>query len=344
MNEDGSFGSSFGLENPVAATTRYENNVGRNRLQGNVNARIKILPSLSFTSRVGVDVLDVRESIFEPSVLQSSATGRAVVGNFDNQRVVYDNFLQYIFENAANTFNITVGTSFQEDSQESTFTESVDFPTDEFNGLSSGAQPLTTAGEFSGDNLRSFFGNVNYNYDERFFVTASVRRDGSSRFINNRWGTFPGVSVAWRLSNESFLASGPFSDLKLRLGWGQTGNNNVGNFSSRQLFAGGNNFLDTPGTAPSQIGNPDLKWETTTSLDFGIDFGFLNNRLNGLVNFYQKNTEDLLLNRPIPTTSGFVSVLQNIGEVQNRGLEIELGYDIIAVSYTHLTLPTTPYV
>ena len=114
-------------------------------------------------------------------------------------------------------------------------------------------------------------------------MTGTVRRDGSSRFINNRWGTFPGVSVAWRLSDEDFLNNGPFSELKLRAGWGQTGNNNIGNFAARQLFSGGSNFEDTPGTSPAQIGNPDLKWETTTSISLGVDFGILSDRLTGSI-------------------------------------------------------------
>jgi TonB-linked SusC/RagA family outer membrane protein len=329
FNDDGSFGSAFGLENPVAASTRYDNTVIRGRTQGNVFARIKILPSLSFTSRIGVDLLNNNESIFEPSVLQSSATGRAVVGNISNTRVVYDNFLNYIWESGFSSLNVIVGTSFQEDKRNSTFAEAVDFPTDQFTGLSSGAQPLTTNGAFTGDNLQSIFANANYNFDEKYYITATIRRDASSRFINNRVGVFPGVSAAWNISREGFLADGPFTNLKLRLGWGQTGNNNIGNFAARQLFGGGANFLDLPGTAPTQIGNPDLRWETTTSIDAGIDFAILNDRLSGSIDIYKKNTTDLLLNRPIPTTSGFLSVLENVGEVQNQGIEFAINYGVI---------------
>lgn len=327
--EDGSFGSAFGLENPVAATTAYQNNVGRNRLNGKVFAKIKFGGGFSFQTTLGTDIIDSRESVFEPRVLQSSATGSAIVGNIRNTRLVNDNVLNYVFESGDHSFIALAGVSFQEDKFTSTFAEAIDFPTDQFTGLSSGAQPLTTNGGFDGDNLQSFFGNINYNYGGKYFVTATIRRDGSSRFINERFGTFPGVSAAWRLSNESFLTDGPFSELKLRVGWGQTGNNNIGNFASRQLFGGGQNFLDTPGTAPTQIGNPDLKWETTTAIDAGIDFGILRNRIIGSIDVYRKNTTDLLLNRPIPTTSGFASVLQNIGEVQNQGIEFNLNFGVV---------------
>ncbi len=324
--DDGSYGSAFGLENPVAAVNEYQNRVDRNRLQGKVFGKIKITDFLSFTSTFGTDILDVREDIYEPRVLQSSATGVAVVAAVKNVRFVNDNVLNFVWESGQSTILALAGISFQEDKRNTTFAEAVDFPTDGFGGLSSGAQPLTTNGGYSGDNLQSFFGNVNYNFGERYFFTGTIRRDGSSRFVNNRWGTFPGVSVAWRLSNESFLANGPFSELKLRAGWGQTGNNNIGNFDARQLYGGGSNYLDSPGTAPSQIGNPDLKWETTTSISFGLDFGLIQDRLGGSVDIYRKNTTDLLLNRPIPTTSGFNSVLQNIGEVQNQGVELNLNF------------------
>lgn len=324
--DDGSYGSAFGLENPVAAVNEYKNKVDRNRLQGKVYGKIKITDFLSFTSTFGTDILDVREDVYEPRVLQSSATGSAVVAAVKNVRFVNDNVLNFVWEGGQNTILALAGISFQEDKRNTTFAEAVDFPTDGFGGLSSAAQPLTTNGGYSGDNLQSFFGNVNYNYAEKYFFTGTLRRDGSSRFVNNRWGTFPGVSVAWRLSNESFLANGPFSELKLRAGWGQTGNNNIGNFDARQLYGGGSNYLDSPGTSPSQIGNPDLKWETTTSISFGLDFGIIQDRLGGSVDVYRKNTTDLLLNRPIPTTSGFNSVLQNIGEVQNQGVELNLNF------------------
>jgi len=172
--------------------------------------------------------------------------------------------------------------------------------------------------------MRSFFGGLNYKFSDRYYLTASFRADGSSRFENNKWGYFPGFSVGWDVSNESFLQKGPFDQLKLRLGWGQTGNNNINNFDALQLYGGGNNYQDLPGTAPSQIGNPDLRWETTTQSNVGLDFGFLKNRISGSVDLYLKNTTDLLLDRPIPTTSGFENVLENVGEVENSGVDLTL--------------------
>ena len=184
--------------------------------------------------------------------------------------------------------------------------------------------PTTTDGGFSGDNLRSVFGSVNYSFGGKYFVTGTIRADGSSRFVNDQWGVFPGVSVGWNLSNEDFLRNSGLNLLKLRAGWGQTGNNVIPNFTARRLFQGGANFEDEPGIVPSQLGNPDLKWETTSQTNIGLDFGFLSNRVGGSIDFFIKNTDDLLLNRPIPTTSGFISVTQNVGEVRNTGVDFTL--------------------
>ena len=323
-NDDGSYGSAFGLENPVAAATEYSNTVSRSKILGKVYGQFNITDDLSFRSSLGIDVLGVRENIYEPRVLQSSATGVGILGIVQNNRFLNENVLTYTKSTGQHSIQAVGGVAFQEDKIDYSFAETVDFPTDDFTGLNSGAQPLTTDGFFEGSNIRSFFANLNYNFNQKYFVTATYRADGSSRFVNNQWGYFPGVSAAWRISNEDFLADGPFDELKLRLGWGRTGNNAIGVFAARQLYGGGANYLDLPGTNPTQLGNPDLKWETTTSINAGLDIGILDNRITASIDYYQKNTDDLLLNRPIPTTSGFLNVLQNIGEVKNTGYELSL--------------------
>ena len=324
FNEDGSYGSAFGIENAVAAVTEYDNVISRGRLIGNIAATYSIFDNLSLKATFGVDRLNQNENIYEPRVLQSSNNGRAVVATVTDNRLIHDYVLNFNDQLAGGNISAYAGISFQEDVINSTFTEAVNFPTDAFRGLSSGAEPVTTNGAFTGDNLQSYLGGLNYNYKDRYYLTATFRADGSSRFIRNKWGYFPGVSAAWNLANESALANGPFSTLKIRAGWGQTGNNVIGNFAALQLFGGGANYIDAPGTAPSQLGNPDLKWETTTQTNFGLDFGILNDRITGSIDYYIKNTEDLLLDRPIPTTSGFTSVLQNVGEVENKGIDVTI--------------------
>lgn len=323
-NEDGSYGGAFGIENAVAAVTEYQNNIIRGKLLGNVYGKWNITQDLSFRASLGVDIINSNERIYEPRVLQSSNTGRAVVATISDERIINEYVLNYNKSFDKNSFQALVGYSYQQDNINTSYSEAVDFPTDDFTGLTSGASPLTTNGLFTADILNSYFGSVNYNYDSKYYVTGTFRADGSSRFINNQWGYFPGVSAGWNISSENFLEDGPFDLLKLRVGWGKTGNNVISNFTTRQLFAGGRNYDDVPGIAPSQIGNPDLKWETTSQTNIGLDFGIINNKITGSLDFYIKNTEDLLLNRPIPTTSGFTSVIQNIGEVRNTGIDLTI--------------------
>ena len=329
FNDDGSFGSAFGLENPVAATTVYDNQVTRGRFTGKFTGRFNITDDLSAEASFSAELLDNREEIFEPRTLQSSANGLAQVGQIRTTRLLNEYLLRYNRDFGVSNLNLVGGAIFQEDDFNNTFTEAADFPTDQFTGLSSGAQPLTTAGGFAGSNLQSYLLSANYSYDGKYFVTGTFRTDGSSRFLNNQFGVFPGATVAWRLSEESFLQDGPFDDLKLRVGWGITGNNAIGDFAALQLFGGGANFLDTPGTFPSALGNPDLRWETTTSIDVGLDYALFNSKLSGSINVYQKDTDDLLLNRPIPTTSGFQTLLQNVGEIRNRGIEFDVNYAVV---------------
>ncbi|MCB0637199.1 MAG: SusC/RagA family TonB-linked outer membrane protein, partial [Lewinella sp.] len=177
-----------------------------------------------------------------------------------------------------------------------------------------------------GDVLHSYLANVNLSFNNIAFVTASVRADGSSRFVNDRWGIFPGMSAGVNLSNMAFMKGGFFDLLKLRASFGVTGNNNIGNFATRQLFGGGSAYLTTPGIAPTQIGNPDLVWETTAQYDVGVDAAFLDNKVAATLEFYVKNTNDLILNRPIPTTSGFTSVPENIGQIRNTGVDLSLTF------------------
>lgn len=321
---DGTYASAFGWDNPVATTQLYDNLVATNRLVGNVFGKYELLPGLSFKASVGIDALDLREDVHQPSALQSSNAGTVQLGQTRNLRWLTEFTLNYQKRFGASSLTAVVGAGYQEDAIRQDYSEVNDFPTDDFSGLSAGATPTVITGFFEGERLNSYFGNINYSFDDRYILTATFRADGSSRFINDQWGYFPGVSAAWRLSSEDFMAGAGFDDLKVRVGWGLTGNNTIGRFAARQLYGGGANYLDQPGIVPTQLGNPDLTWETTSQLNFGLDFAVFDSRLSGNLDYYIKTTEDLLLNRPIPTTSGFLSVPTNVGEVENRGFEFVL--------------------
>ncbi|MFT3844942.1 MAG: TonB-dependent receptor [Lacibacter sp.] len=177
--------------------------------------------------------------------------------------------------------------------------------------------------------LISYFGRINYSFDDKYIFQASIRRDGSSRFgSNSKWGNFPSASIGWRAIEENFIRNlKVFSDLKLRASWGKTGNYNIGDYSSIPLLGVNNYTLNgvlASGQAPAGITNPDLTWETAATFDAGIDFGFFNNRLTASVDYYNRLNSALLLNVPILAATGFNTYLSNAGKVRNKGFEFEV--------------------
>ena len=183
--------------------------------------------------------------------------------------------------------------------------------------------------------ISSLFGRVSYNYDEKYMLQATIRRDGSSRFgPNNKYGTFPSVSVGWNIMNEKFMeqTQGWLSNLKFRASWGKNGNDNIGDFQYTVLNAMGNNVLfGNPaikqiGSKASTTANPSIKWEESEQTDFGLDFGFFNQALTFTVDYYIKKTNGMLMTMPIPSYVGESKPIGNTGDMENKGIEFELGY------------------
>ena len=205
----------------------------------------------------------------------------------------------------------------------------------------------SSSSAISESTLMSFLGRVNYDYASKYYITASFRADGSSKFAkNNRWGYFPSMSVAWNISNENFFrpAKHIINDLKIRAGWGQTGNNRIGDYDRFSMldmtYANSGNYSSSNGiihsvypidgnasnvgVSPVNLGNEDLKWETTEQTNIGVDMSFFDSRINLVLDVYDKKTYDLLYYTELPLTSGYGGAMKNIGSVGNRGLEITL--------------------
>lgn len=218
-----------------------------------------------------------------------------------------------------------LGSEFFTSENTYTLVEGEQFPSDEFKTLASAASITAGTSTITNYSFLSYFGRARYNFARKYLLNLSARVDGSSRFgQDKRYAFFPAASAGWVLSEEGFLKDNSLlSFLKLRASWGVSGNADIGNFQSLGLYGSGNyNGVST--LSPDQIPNPALTWEKSTELDFGIDFGLFNNRLSGEIDYYIKNTTDLLLNVPVPATSGFTNQFQNIGELRNKGVELVL--------------------
>lgn len=299
------------------------------RTLGSAYAELDLMPELKARAEFGVDVLDQNEERWFGSTV-SQFTGLNT-GGADNRFVRSVNwtsqaYLQYSKQlNLDNNLDATVGLSYQEAETDQANVSGIDFPNDLFRQVAStatinGGTATNTKYSFVG-----YFARANYDYKDKYLLTISGRVDGSSRFgSNNRYGFFPAASVGWVLTKEDFLQDvEQLSFLKLKASAGLTGNAEINNFPSRGLY-GSSSYAGSAGLAPTQTPNPDLKWETTTQYNFGVDFGFFNDRISGQIDYYVKNTDDLLLNVNVPGTTGFTNQLRNVGELENKGIEVFL--------------------
>lgn len=310
----------IGIENAAYKATVY-------RTIGKAFANVNIAKGLKFSTDFSIDNLNQNEESYYGS-LTFRNTGTA---NGDGQNISTfvinantNNFFSYNTTFGKSAFDAILGTSYQKSTSKYSTLEGQDFPSDAYIKLGSAATKVIATSNESAFSFLSYFFRANYKYNDRYLVGFSVRADGSSRFgENHRYGYFPAGSVAWIASEEDFLKSSEtISLLKLRASYGLTGNAEIGNYSARGLFSGTGAYGGVAGQIPSRIANPDLTWEKTKQLDIGLDFGILKNRITGTFDFYQKNTTDLLLDVPIPQTTGFSTKTQNLGKLKNTGFEL----------------------
>lgn len=300
------------------------------RTFGNAYAKARIMPGLYFNTEFGIDYLSQNEEgYFQTQTIRNQTRASRGVGSNTGAFVTNlntNNYLNYSKSWGVHKIDATAGMQYQSSISKYNFTEGLDFPSDSYQKIASAATKSGGSSSETEFSFVSYFARANYSLMDRFLFSASVRRDGSSRFGNAKpFGTFPAVSAGWILSNEKFMSGFDFiSFLKLRGSWGEVGNAEIGNFPARNLFSGDAGYTGTPGQRPSQIGNANLGWETTQQIDIGIDFGLFKNRITGEVDYYKKKTRDLLLGVNIPATTGFGSVTRNLGTLTNEGFEFVL--------------------
>lgn len=300
----------------------------------NVYGQLEIAKGLAFRSEFGLDVLNQQEELYYNSKTQRNFSAPLGIGQNRFVRVENyntNNFFTYTTAFGRSHLDATVGMSFQQSQQKTNFTEGRDFPSDAYRQIASAARKTDGSSTQSDFRFLSYFARANYKFADRYLLGASARIDGSSRFgRNSRYGFFPAVSVGWVLSEEEFLKNNnTITFLKLRSSYGRTGNADIQtagnvslqNFPQLGLFIGDASYGTLPGQRPFQLANPDLKWETTNQFDIGIDFGILNNRINGEIDYYNKQTSGLLLNVNVPGTTGFATQFRNVGSLENKGFE-----------------------
>jgi TonB-linked SusC/RagA family outer membrane protein len=305
-----------------------------NQFVGSVALNYKVTDNLIIRPFASIDYRSVRGKNFSDP---RTADGINVRGRIQDQFNENKNFLTNVTANYNKTigksdFGVLLGAEYRSDINENLGTNITNVPTPDFKYASAAALPQSIGGAWTGYRKGSVFGNLKYNFNKKYDLSFIGRLDGSSRFgANNRFGFFPSVSGAWLISEEDFLKGGKYvSDLKLRASFGTTGNDQLGslfgaaNFPGLGLVSPGFDYNGAAGFAPSQLANPDLKWETNETINLGLDFGFFGNRITGSVDVFQRTSKDLLLPFNLPFTSGYSSISRNAGEVQNRGLEVEL--------------------
>ncbi|MEX2234875.1 MAG: TonB-dependent receptor [Cyclobacteriaceae bacterium] len=327
--------------NPVAMAEAQDINNNTVRIIGNVFGEYEIIKGLRFRTQLGTDVRYENEDFFMPPFpdqQQGNGTGRASVRNFNELLWLTENYLTYDFKLGQNhNFQTLAGASFQESQWESNFAYVAGFGSDRIKTLNGGSQILTSTSDAESWGIASYFGRLNYNFSGKYLLSLNYRVDGSSRFgANNKYGHFPSASIGWNVIEEDFMKGIPvITNLKLRGSYGITGNQEIGNYSHLGTFGVGGgtnlgrNYLNRLGSVVNNIPNDDFSWEQTTQMNAGVDLGLFNNRLSVSADYYVKTTTDLLLNIPLPRTSGFASTLTNIGEMENKG--IELGVNTINV-------------
>ncbi len=333
--------------NPVAVLDLYKDRTTTGRILSSTSLDYQIIKGLTFRTNFGFEAIVTNRRWFVPSTLMTDnapaanlsnpllSNVRARVTNGTNYNFVSENTLSYstVF-NKDHNLSLLAGYSFQKNTynegsqygQSGTTTNSiVEYPTNA--GII-----LGTVG-YSDNALISTFGRANYSYKDKYLFSASIRSDGSSRFgTNKQYAVFPAFSAAWRIGEEKFISDISYiSEFKIRTSYGVTGNNNIGDYSSQSYAQqvnyvfGANSGVQTFGFSPASLENKDLTWETNKQFDFGLELGFLKDRIYFTADAYRRITSNLLLSRSVPALLGFAtSILSNVGEVRNNGLEFAL--------------------
>lgn len=333
-NADGTFVQSQDFRNPVAMLALIDDRGETTRLLANLGATWNITEDFFYRFNFGYDNSSgVRRTSLDKKLVFSGITdiGRGIIDNTYRKSHLVEHTLHYDTELGGNTFEALLGFSYQKFENRGHFLQSEFFtldnvpPVDNMGGVDNVGARAFEGSSFRGeDELQSYFGRANYNIQDKYLLTATVRVDGSSKFgSDNKYGVFPSAAVAWRLSEEEFLMGGFFNDLKLRAGYGITGNQEFPRNAAITVLRAD----DQGGTYIDNEYNPSLQWEETAQLNIGLDYAFLDSRLRGAIDYFNKQTENLLILVDFPAPANAVTRWENLpGTVLNEGVEFSVDY------------------
>lgn len=336
--------AGFTIGNQLALNELVRARDQNSRLLGGIYAELEIINGLKARSAASIDLSFSRNTNWQPGFTAAEIGYGREANNFSDARgegynQVFTNTLNYGKSIGAHTFDILAGIEYQKlrsnvlsytgsnfQSTDPAFYQSVT------NGRGSNGIYPNAGSSLSNEAYASYFGRLSYNFNQKYILTATVRRDGTSRFSpDKRWGTFPAFSAAWIISEESFFHVPFIDNLKLRGSWGQAGNSLTSNFAyiSRVNFTPQYPLGGIPAQAPisPSLPNAGISWETVEVTDFGFDISMFNNKVNLLATYYNRNTKDFLYSLPVPFTSGYSSTEVNVGNVKNSGFEFDLSYN-----------------
>jgi TonB-linked SusC/RagA family outer membrane protein len=333
FDENGAYVNTGFIQNVLAVEALSIGNLISRRNTGNVYVEYDIIPGLTARTDFGMDGIQTEETRRSPEIVSPGGTGyKRIIQDNKWLNTTTLNYEKYIGGPSGDHFvGVLLGNSFETSRFNSITVAGSGFVSDALPNVASASTPTTTSAEGTEWALLSQFSRVNYRFRDKYLLEGSIRRDGSSRFgANKRFGIFWAASAGWVLSDESFMKDISFINLlKVKASIGTAGNDRIGNFASLGLYGAGNDYAGLAGLSPSQPANLNLSWEETQQFDIGFTAALFKNRLNIDFDYYIKETTSLLLGVPIPFTTGFTSFDQNIGALENRGIDLMISGDVI---------------
>lgn len=329
--------------NPVASVARYDDYTNLYNLNTNAYFQYEPIKGLVFRTQGSIEIGDKTQSIFRPDFEIDAAHEKAEINSVERKNTTNHDWTWQTTATYSKTFaqkhnaSLMVGATMEEYNGNDVwgYGEGVPNNSDLMREVNAATKNRNSGGNSWSSSLQSYISRLSYNYDGKYYLTGTFRRDGSSKFMaNNKWANFPSASASWRISNEGFMENtkAVVNDLRLRAGWGKVGNQSLpGSVYQSNIGQGyyviGNEVVDT--SYPSSMANKDIKWETVEDINFGIDFGLWKNKLSGSIEYYEKTTEDMLFKKQFPTYSGFpgyATIWTNVGSMKSNGIDVLLSY------------------